>query len=238
MSPPLASGQASIDHLDGYVQALVPDLSDPTASLFAPELLPRARPERIDELVRLTREAGAWVVPTETLLENFARVGDSAALAARPQNRYLPPALRDRYAEALQGTRVPTADAYLALRKQLILALHQGGAGLLLGSDAPQIYNVPGFSTRRELESLVAAGLTPLQALLTGTVNPARYFNREEVFGLIAPGLSADLLWVADNPLEDVAHLADVRGVMARGRWYDRQTLAAGLAEIAERYAD
>jgi len=233
----LASGQASIDHLDGYVQALVPDLAEPDARLFAPELLPRVEPGRIDELVRLTREAGTWVVPTETLLENFARVGDAGALAARPQNRYLPPALRERYADALAGVPVPGADDYLALRKRLILALHNGGVGLLLGSDAPQIYNVPGFSTHRELASLVAAGLTPLQALRTATVNPARYFNREEVFGMIAPGMAADLLWVAENPLDDIGHLRDVRGVMARGRWYDHQTLETGLSEIASRYA-
>ena len=87
------------------------------------------------------------------------------------------------------------------VRRKLIKALHAGGAGLLLGSDAPQIYNVPGFSIHRELESLVAAGLTPYQALETGTRNVAVFFGTLPKTGTIEVGKQADLILLDANPL-------------------------------------
>jgi imidazolonepropionase-like amidohydrolase len=124
----------------------------------------------------------------------------------------------------------------VAVRRELIKALHDAGAGLLLGSDAPQIFNVPGFSLHRELEAVVAAGLTPYEALRTGTANPAAFFDATAEFGTIREGLAADLILVAENPLEDVRALERIEGVMVRGRWLDRAALDAGLAEIAARY--
>jgi imidazolonepropionase-like amidohydrolase len=130
------------------------------------------------------------------------------------------------------------ARALVSVRRELIKALHDAGAGLLLGSDAPQIFNVPGFSLHRELVAIVAAGLTPYEALRTGTANPAVFFDETDEFGTIREGLAADLILVAANPLEDVAALARPDGVMVRGRWLDRAALDAGLAEIAARYRE
>jgi imidazolonepropionase-like amidohydrolase len=90
---------------------------------------------------------------------------------------------------------------------------------LLLGSDAPQIFNVPGFSIHRELQYLVDAGLTPYEALLTGTVNPARYFGRQSQGGTIEIGKEADLVLLDANPLEDISASSQISGVMLRGRW-------------------
>ena len=235
----LASGQATIDHLDGYVQALVPDLGADSSGLFAFGLTPRADTDRIDEVVAATRSAGAAVVPTETLLENFA-AADLQTVIGRPQNVYLPRSLLANYERALNGrgaglTRA-TANRFLELRKSLILALHNGGVPLLLGSDAPQIFNVPGFSLHRELKAMTAAGLTPEQALTMGTRNPARYFGLEDEFGTLASGKSADLVWLAEDPLQDIDHTTGIRGVMVRGRWLDRELLDEGLKKIAERH--
>jgi imidazolonepropionase-like amidohydrolase len=237
----LAAGQATIDHLDGYVQALVPDLTSASGGLFAPELLPRTETARIALVANATREAGAWVVPTETLLENFAAAaGSQEAVDARPQNRYLPPALRERYRDALRdGTAsAAAANRYLELRKRVLRALHDDGVGILLGSDAPQIFNVPGFSAHRELESMVAAGLTPMEALRSGTVLPARFFGREGEFGQLVAGAAADLLWLRDNPLEDIGNTQSIEGVMVRGRWLDRAAIDRGLDEIAARHGN
>jgi imidazolonepropionase-like amidohydrolase len=235
----LASGQATIDHLDGYVQALVPDLGADSSGLFAFGLTPRADTDRIDEVVAATLSAGAGVVPTETLLENFAAI-DLQTVIGRPQNVYLPQTLLANYERALSGrgaglTRA-TANRFLALRKSLILALHDRGVLLLLGSDAPQIFNVPGFSLHRELQAMTAAGLTPEQALTTGTRNPARYFGLEDEIGTLEPGKSADLIWLAEDPLLDIGHTTQIGGVMVRGRWLNRELLDQGLEEIAERH--
>lgn len=119
----------------------------------------------------------------------------------------------------------------VALRRQLILALHQAGAGLLLGSDAPQVFNVPGFSLHRELAYLVDAGLTPYQALSTGTVNVAEYLGSN--IGSVATGRDADLLLLDANPLEDIRNTQRIHGVMLRGVWYSRADLDRRLTPLA-----
>ncbi len=90
---------------------------------------------------------------------------------------------------------------YTKLRRQLILACQQNGVGLLLGCDAPQVFNVPGFSTHQELQYLVAAGLTPYEALRTGTVNVATYLNQASKAGIIKVGAPSDLILLDGNPL-------------------------------------
>ena len=118
-------------------------------------------------------------------------------------------------------------------RRRLIKALHESGAGLVLGSDAPQIYNVPGFSIHRELEAMVAAGLTPYEALETGTRNVAAFFGTLPRSGTIEAGKQADLILLTANPLENIRNTTRRAGVMLRGRWFPQAELDQRLAEIA-----
>ena len=83
-------------------------------------------------------------------------------------------------------------------------ALAFAGAGLLLGSDSPQVFNVPGFATHRELDALVAAGLTPYEALRTGTVAVAEFLHANT--GIVAVGREADLVLLDANPLADISN--------------------------------
>ena len=101
----------------------------------------------------------------------------------------------------------------------------------MLGSDAPQIMNVPGYSAHQELAYLVNAGLTPLEALQSGTLNVARYFGFEDQ-GRIEPGCVADLVLLTRNPLEDITHTTAIAGVVRAGRWYDREVLDRLLARV------
>jgi imidazolonepropionase-like amidohydrolase len=119
---------------------------------------------------------------------------------------------------------------YLELRTKLILALHRAGVGFLLGSDAPQIWNVPGFSAHRELAYLVDAGLTPYQALESGTRNVARYFGTEARTGTVATGKRADLVLLDANPLESIGAVNQQAGVMVGGRWLSRDEIAQRMA--------
>ncbi|MDP6377343.1 MAG: amidohydrolase family protein [Pseudomonadales bacterium] len=111
--------------------------------------------------------------------------------------------------------------AYVDMRRNLLRSLHAAGVGILLGSDSPQIFNVPGFSIHRALQSMVEAGLTPYEALVTGTVNPARFFDQEQAFGSLQPGTEADTVLLNSNPLDDISNTRDIRGVMVTGRWLD-----------------
>ena len=236
----LERGQLSIDHTDGYVHALVPGLGPATpgyGSGFGVGLVEAVDLDRLPSLVEATRRAGTSIVPTETLLENFA--GDLDELLRRPEIPFIPPELLSRYKRAIsQRENDEAASRLLDLRRVITLALHEGGAELVLGSDSPQIFNVPGFSIHRELQSMVAAGLSPFEAIVLGTVNPARYFGMENEFGRIAPGLAADLVLLGSDPLADIRNTSDIRGVMVRGRWLGEKERQAGLADIAQRYAE
>lgn len=236
----VAQGQATIDHLDGFIQALVPEESEPSDddSFFAVGLAGDVDLDRLPPLLELLRNAGVWLVPTETLIENFA-VEDVESLLNRPEVAYLPPDLRERYRQALTSasTGPGTTQQALAVRKEIIEAAHEAGVEVLLGSDSPQIFNVPGFSIHRELDAMVQAGLTPAEALATGTTAPARHFAREDDLGALRVGLAADLVLLSADPTEDIANSRSIEGVMVRGRWLDRQALDAGLNDIRDRYA-
>ena len=132
---------------------------------------------------------------------------------------------------------VPEAASHLQnIRKRLIKAMHDEGVNLLLGSDAPQTFNVPGISLHQELKLIIEAGLSPYEALLTGTAAPAEFFDLDDEFGRIRTGLAADLILVENNPLENIDAGNYPLGVMVRGIWLDRATLDDGLATIAARH--
>lgn len=234
---------ASIEHLDGYVEAMVREgapVGADESAFFGLNLGEHLDESKLPALVAATRKAGVWNVPTQVLLENLVLAGSSAELARRPEMRYVTPETRAQWAEVKEsmlqetGSTPESARRTIAMRRKLIKALHAAGAGLLLGSDAPQIYNVPGFSTHRELESLVAAGLTPYQALETGTRNIAKYFGTERETGTVEQGKRADLILLEADPLADIRNTTKRAGVMVRGRWLPQAEIERRLAAVAK----
>jgi len=121
----------------------------------------------------------------------------------------------------------------VALLDRVILALHQGGARLLVGTDPGNPLVVPGFSVHDELASLVHAGLSPHAALRIATRDAAEFLGAETVFGTVTVGKRADLLVLDANPLEDITATTRIAGVMVRGRWLPAAELAGILAEVA-----
>ena len=239
----LASRQGSIDHLDGYGQKLVPEdhpLFGTDPGLFAVNLVAGMDPDLIPELARRTAEAGIANVPTQSLLENWT-TGDIDALFERDAMRWIPAQTREQWRSAIANLRgrVPEGqgERFIEIRRALIAALHQAGAPILLGADAPQILNVPGDAIHHELEIYVELGLSPAEALATGTVNIARYLN-EPVHGCLEPGCVADLVLLADNPLDNISNTRSIQGVMRAGQWFDRERLDAELDAIAARAAE
>jgi imidazolonepropionase-like amidohydrolase len=159
-------------------------------------------------------------------------------MAEWPEMQYMPPVIVQQWRQSkAEVIGDPDFDADAAaraieLRRKLIKALNDAGDGLLLGSDSPQIFNVPGFAIHRELEYLVEAGLTPYQALRTGTVNPAAFFGLSRTFGAVEPGLEADLILLDDNPVERIDATRRIHGVMLRGKWLSRLDLDARLEAL------
>ncbi len=242
----LEAHQATIDHLDGYIQYLVPpavDLSERPAGFYGVNLLDLVDEDRLVQAAIETREAGVWIVPTQALVEHIALPSPTAQeQAARPEMDYMPPdivagwiASKERILGTISG--IPEGGSRLQdIRRRLIKTMHDEGVSLLLGSDAPQIFSVPGYSLHQELGLIVDAGLSPYEALRTGTVAPAEFFDAEDEFGRIREGLAADLILLEGNPLEDVGAASRPQGVMVRGVWLDRARLDSDLAAIAARH--
>lgn len=237
--------QATVDHFDDFVTVLVPEGAASGPGGFFGVLHADAVDEtRIAALVERIRAAGVWNVPTESLIHHLLLPSPTTdALLAWPEMAYVPPQMRAQWAQArnsLQGHPsydAATARRFADTRGRLIKALHDAGAGLLLGSDAPQIFQVPGFSIHHELRILVESGLTPWEALRTGTHNVATFLGEEDRFGAVATGQRADLILLEADPLADVANVQRRAGVMLNGRWLSEADIQVGLAEIAERHA-
>jgi imidazolonepropionase-like amidohydrolase len=234
----LEAGQ-QVEHLDGYLAELLPE-GDPAASevgqMVFEEVLERMDPSRIPELVEATKRAGVYNSPTLALFELIASDEGPAALRARPEMRYASSAAIDAWTGELQGelAAVPAArkQRFRALRAQLTQALYARGAGMLVGSDSPQIFMVAGFALHRELQAQQAAGVSPFQVLRAATRGLAEFQGEAEHWGSVAVGQRADLLLLDANPLQDVRNAQAVRGVMLRGRWLTRERLQAPLDEI------
>ncbi len=227
---------ATIDHLDGYFAAMMPPNSTGRGGyggFFDVLLADDVDQSQIDSIAAETAAAGTWNVPTQILVEQLVDATPVAALKARPEMRYVPLDTLRSWGDAKNSQLAESGfDAEVAargvdLRRRLIKALHDAGAGLLLGSDAPQVFNVPGFSTHRELSLLVESGLSPYEALRTGTVAVAEFLGTNT--GEIAVGRDADLVLLDDNPLADVSNAGRIHGVMVRGQWFSRRDLNARL---------
>ena len=104
-------------------------------------------------------------------------------------------------------------------------ALARAGVPLLVGTDAPLTRAIPGLAVHDELAFLVKAGLTPAQALRSGTWEPARYFAATDSMGTVAAGKVADLVLLEANPLVNIANTRRIAGVVAGGRYFDRPQL-------------
>ncbi|HJQ26063.1 MAG TPA: amidohydrolase family protein [Blastocatellia bacterium] len=224
----LKSGQSTVEHLDGYVEELgTADNLDEG---------------RIPALVQATREAGAWVVPTMALWQTFMGTEAIESLKQRPELKYVPPAMVNQWVQQRAGLAAQNPDAkqgqrVLELRDKILKALQEGTGKVMLGSDAPQLFSVPGFSLHREMLAMARAGLTPYQVLAAGTRNPAVYLKAESEFGTVEVGKRADLILVDDNPLKDVANVARRSGVVLRGQWLPEAKLRKMLDELAATYA-
>ena len=234
----LAAGMATIDHLDGYMAALMPPDSDGAGGYggFLDVLLAnQAVTDRIEGVAAATKRAGTWNVPTQSLFEHRVSEVTVSDLRNRSEMRYMPESTVDQWAAAKErqlndrGFDPELAVRAIETRRALIFALHKAGAGLLSGSDAPQVFNVPGYSLQRELGFLVASGLTPFEALQTSTTAVAEFLGTNT--GAVAVGRDADLLLLDANPLEEIGNTRRIHGVMLRGKWYSSSELEGRLSQ-------
>lgn len=201
---------------------------------------------------------GTWFVPT--LVEMQTRFVSDYPLSDEFRNRFRDPRLRyvspERVIEwrtsmALDagfvqgqfsfGPRGPDtvfAERAREIETRLRMAadLHAGGAALLAGTDVDNTFPFLffGSSLHDELALLVKGGLSPLAALQSATINPARFLGREQDLGTVSPGKLADLVLLEANPMENIDHTRRISAVFVNGRYLSRDDLNRMLDRAAE----
>ena len=238
----LAARQATIDHLDDYIEAAQRDGS-PALAMSGGERA-SALPLHVDvaklpALARETREAGVAVVPTQALWETLRGAHAPESLTGLAELRYVPAALVEEWTNSTREAQArnpqASAAAEVRFRDRMLKALSDAGVQILMGTDAPQVFSVPGFSLRREVVAMQKAGMTPWQILHSGTVAVAEHFGTQAETGTIAAGKRADLILLDANPLDDITAIGRVAGVMVNGRWLAQADIERTLGEIASR---
>jgi len=235
----LRSGQASIEHLDGYIEAIQRDdspyagRSDLATRLYAVDWIDE---EKITNVVRETVTAGVWTCPTFVVEQNWSTALEASPQFDRPELRYMrtPTVMwwRTHSGTNLSPAQRDYVRRLFEVRKKIVRALHRAGGKILAGSDSPNPLVIHGFSIHDELEYLRDAGLSNQEVLRAATANAAAFLGIAS--GRVIPGARADLLLLDHNPLEDLSHLRDPAGVLLRGAWYSRREMRAMLEGVRE----
>ncbi|CAN5846680.1 amidohydrolase family protein [soil metagenome] len=244
----LAAGQ-QIEHLDNYLESVLADSAPMRSSVSDRGLFKLANWEsldyidnaKVDRIAGETARAGVYTCPTLTVFKKAFALGQSVEeIESRPDWSIMPPGLRTLYLGAREKYwSNPATEArrarYVQVRDRLVKAIADSGGKIMAGSDTPEWFFGYGWTLHRELESLVAAGLTPFQALAAATRHPADFLRASREWGTIEVGKRADLVLLAANPLEDIRNTGRIEAVVLGGRWIDAAERGRMIAMAAER---
>lgn len=238
------AGYATIDHLDGFVESLVPGIDtmqEQQTGLFGMFVADKADETLIPKLMAALRDAKIAQVPTQALAERwFTPEKTAQELRQEPEMIYMAANTLKSWTDAkmalLKNPKYNAASMkrFIVLRRKLINECNKNGVLLLLGSDAPQVFNVPGFAVHHELKYMVDAGLTPYEALRTGTANVGKFYKREDL-GIIKSGAVADLVLLNGNPLKDISQTKNIEGVMLGSRWLSKEDIEKELKKLEKK---
>jgi len=204
-------------------------------------------PQRVPDLAGRMAESGTWLIPTLSTFRNIVgqwgtEVGLNEALS-REERTFLIPAMEDYWRTknpylGRDAGGVGRIQAMYDFQVPLVGALFDAGVRLLAGTDTPLPVMYPGFSMHDEIDELVAAGLSPLDALAAATRNPGdfvrQHIDPDVRFGRVEVGHRADLVLVEGDPTVDLTTLRRPAGVMLRGVWYNRAALDRLLTDVAQ----
>lgn len=201
----LASGQVSMEHLEGYKNLL----SD-------------------EKIISETVESGIWNCPTLILYKKYESV---YSLKENPPDelKYVNPGTVKDWKNLYQS------NGELVKYMELLHTLVQNNANIVAGTDVGNPYIIAGFGLQEELSIMQDAGLTPYQVLLSATKNCAEMLGYESRLGTIEPKKDADLVLLNHNPLEDINNTKSIVGVMTKGIWYPQDELNAMLVNVADK---
>ena len=174
-----------------------------------------------------------WQTPTLVVLRSYALIHDPS-LRKDPRLAYIPDDLLNFWNS--MGGQPDARNDEIQWRLfqhnlEIVRAMHAANVPVLAGTDTPNPYTYPGFSLHEELELLVSAGLSPMEALQTATLRAAEFLDVQNGFGSVEVGKIANLVLLDGNPLEDIRNTQKIWGVILRGRYLDRTQLDELLAQ-------
>jgi len=211
------AGQRDLEHLDNE-------------QLWKPCPGQGYQPGMCQELFAMLARRGVWQTPTLVAISELGSIGTAASSVSADHFAYAPKRIREMWAG--NQSLFATPDAVRAMKADAIVGaavtadMAKAGVGILAGCDSM----IAGFCVHDELAAMVRGGMTPLAALQTATLNPARYFGIEQTAGTVAPGRRADLVVLDRNPLMDISNVSRIRAVVLAGRLLDRKELDRLLA--------
>lgn len=247
------AGQKSIEHMLGWFEscstkaAIIEQSEKSTGAVRAQSAPVLAFLKQVDdaqsfddkkanELTKIFLKNDTWLTPTLSAREAATYI-DEKISGEDARLRYILPDMKENWKGSNVFSRA-TAEQLAKLKGgfstklKAINRVHQRGVKFLAGTDTGVPYIFPGFSLHDELALFVKAGLTPLEALQTATINPAKFLGREKELGTIEKGKLADLILLDANPLADISNAKKINAVIANGRFFDRKTLDKMLADV------
>jgi imidazolonepropionase-like amidohydrolase len=191
------------------------------------------QPDQCRPFFEMMARRRIWQTPTLRALSEGLTIGTPASGVSSEQLAYANKGQREMWAgnQSLLADRpevIGIVKAQAETAKVVTNDMAKAGVGILAGCDAL----IAGFCVHDELAAMVSGGMTPLAALQTATVNPARYFGREKTFGTIAMGKLADLVLLDANPIDAIDNVRRIRAVVTAGRLLDRSELDKLLAQV------
>ena len=184
-----------------------------------------------------------WVTPTLTVSTRVRQELGERDFESDDRKRFLFPAIWESWDPKLGRRKPAPADTREIVAESLqrsqkaMLAAYKAGVPMLAGTDCGvnNNYMIPGWSLHEELENLVKAGLTPMEALRMATIDAARWRGVDATEGTVEKGKTADLVLLRSNPLEAIGHTRELESVFAGGKYYSRSDLDAMLRQAADR---
>jgi imidazolonepropionase-like amidohydrolase len=228
------AGQKSIEHFTGIFEGCTSIEDD---LIKGPKGLglnvKNYDPTRAKAMIALMAKNQTWQVPT-LVWERGQWLVDDIDLSHDPLTKYAPSSWKDHtwpmfvsdIKKDMDTDPLPVRKKFVQMELDMTLAMFRAGVPFMAGTDtAAGVHIFPGFSLHQELVLFQRAGLTPMQALQTATLNPAKFMGRTADLGTIEKGKLADLVLLDANPLKDIANTQKIRGVVLAGRYFDRPAL-------------
>src|SRR5437773_3881461 len=191
------------------------------------------RPDACRPFFEMLARRGIWQTPTLVAMSEVATLGTPASRVSADELAYASKSLKNGWA-ANQRAFSPTPEIIEELRTGAEVGavvtkdMADSGVGILAGCDMM----IAGFCVYDELVAMVRGGMSPLAALRTATLNPARYFGIQQTAGSVAPGKRADLVLLDANPLTDITNLRRITAIVVAGRFLNRKVLDELIAEV------